>query len=114
MASSQQSHRSSNGDEDYSVPVDQALKRLEVIPDYDAGNGPGPCVHTFAQSRIGLLGAHWDLPAVEAFMREHGVETSGPEATATGHGLVTVGDGRTIFFATRRDDDEHGKPGPAR
>lgn len=88
----------------YSVPVDDALERLDVIPDYDAGNGPEPCVHTFAQSGFGLLGAHWDLSSAEAFMREWGVEEAGPEAKASGHGLVVVACGerpRTIFFATR-------------
>lgn len=89
--------------EDYSVPVEEAMQRLAVQEDYDCGNGPEPCVHTFADSAIGLLGAHWDLPSAEAFMREWGVQQAGPAASATNHGLVVVAENgkRTIFFETR-------------
>lgn len=89
---------------DHAVPVDEALRRLDVIPDYDAGNGPEPCVHTFMQSAIGMLGAHWSVPEVQAFFERHGVEKAGPTATAMHHGLAVNAyeDGRltTIFFAT--------------
>jgi hypothetical protein len=97
-------------DENYGVPVEDAMARLDVIPDYDAGNGPEPCVHTFAQSQVGLLGAYWDLPSVEAFMRKHGVEKAGEQATAMNHGLVVVGGGRTIFFATAPPAPQERKP----
>lgn len=90
-----------SADERVAVPVDEAMERLEVIPDYDPGDGPGPCVHTFAQSAFALLGAHWSLSSVREFFEKHGVEEAGPEATAMRHGLVVVGDGRTIFFETK-------------
>lgn len=77
------------------------MRRLAVVPDYDAGTGLGPCVHTYAQSAIGLLGAHWYLPDVEAFFEEWGVSESGPDAQSMSHGLVVVAERRTIFFETR-------------
>lgn len=88
-------------DERVLVPVTEAMERLAVIPDYDPGDGEKPCVHTFAQSNIGLLGAHWSLTEVREFFGAHGVEESGPAATAMSHGLVAMGDGRTIFFETK-------------
>lgn len=93
--------------EDYRVSVEEAMERLAVQPDYDCGNGPEPCVHTFVLSRIGLLGAHWDLPSVEAFMREWGVQEAGPAATDMHHGLVVVAENgrRTIFFETSCSHD---------
>lgn len=91
-------------DPDYSVPTDAALAQLDVIPDYDSGGGEGPHVHTFAQSAVGMLGAHWELPEVEAFIREHGAESAGEQARAMRHGLVVQGEGRTIFFATKDED----------
>lgn len=91
---------------EYAVAVDEAIRRLAVIPDYDPGDGPKPCVHTLADSPIGLLGAHWSVDAARAFMEEHGVEESGPSATAMQHGLVVVGGGRTIFFETVKVGEE--------
>lgn len=90
----------------YTVSVEDAMARLDVIPDYDPGDGPQPCVHTFAQAAFGLLGAHWDLPSVYAWFVAHGVEESGETATAMGHGLVSMGDGRTLFFATRKREPQ--------
>lgn len=92
---------------EYAVPVEDAMGQLDVIPDYDAGHGPAPCVHTFAQSSFGLLGAHWYLPAVREFFEAHGVEESGPQARATGHGLVAIDRerNRTIFFATKPTEE---------
>lgn len=89
---------------EYAVPVEDALQCLDVIPDYDPGDGPKPCVHTLAESSFGLLGAHWDLDSVREFFERHGVEKSGQQATATGHGLVAVDreQRRTIFFATKQ------------
>jgi len=86
----------------YSVAVEEAMKQIDVLPDYDCGNGPEPCVHTFAQSAVGPLGAHWSLESVRAFFEEHGVEKAGPAAVATGHGLVVPRSDRPgpIFFAT--------------
>ena len=92
---------------EYSVPVEDALGRLAVIPDYDPGDGLKPCVHSFAQSAFGLLGAHWDLDSVREFFEKHGVEEAGEQAQAMRHGLVVVaregGRTRTIFFETRAE-----------
>lgn len=95
---------------EYAVSVDEALTRLEVIPDYDNGSGPGPCVHSFAASAIGLLGAHWGLDEVLALFEREGVEQAGPEMTGMRHGLVTVfeenGRERTLFFETKATQND--------
>lgn len=90
---------------DYAIPVEDAMQRLDVIPDYDPGDGPGPCVHTFAESGFGLLGAHWHLEDIEGFMRRWGVEEAGEMATAMGHGLVVPKSDRlgSLFIATRKE-----------
>lgn len=89
---------------EYAVDLTDAVRRLEVIEDYDAGNGPGACVHTFRESAIGLLGAHWYLDELKALMAEHGVEESGEAAKATGHGLVVIDNRRPLFIATKQDE----------
>lgn len=79
-----------------------ALARLKVV-DYDPGDGPGPCVHSFASPGSGvLLGAHWHLDDVRAAFEAHGVEEAGPNMAALGHGLVVTGlpDRGPIFFET--------------
>lgn len=91
---------------EFQVPVDDAMARLAVIEDYDCGNGPEPCVHTFAASGFGLLGAHWSVGDVREFFERCGVDEAGPTAAGMKHGLVATekkGDGRdrTIFFETR-------------
>lgn len=95
---------------EYAVPVEDAIERLDVTPDYDPGDGEGPCVHSFAASAFGLLGAHWKLDKVEALFREHGVEEAGPEMTGMRHGLVCVfeddGCTRTLFFATKEPEND--------
>lgn len=95
---------------EYAVPAEEALERLEVIPDYDNGSGPGPCVHSFAASGIGLLGAHWRLEEVRALFEREGVEQAGPGMTGMRHGLVCVfeddGRQRTLFFETKFTGDE--------
>lgn len=90
-------------DERVTIPVDEAMERLAVIPDYDPGDGPGPCVHTFADSTFGLLGAHWKLDAARAIFERCGVEESGPMAAGMRHGLVVIDldEHRTIFFETK-------------
>lgn len=75
---------------DYQVPMEDALRRLAVVPDYDDGSGPGPCVHTFVDSAIGLLGAHWPLGKVRELIEEHGVEEAGEFASSSGHALVVL------------------------
>lgn len=84
------------------VPLDEALARLDVIEDYDPGDGPKPCVHTFVDAAFGLLGAHWSLEDLRELIEEHGVETSGEMATAMHHGLVVLRPSRgPLFLATK-------------
>jgi len=49
---------------------EEAIRRLEITPDYDPGGGVGPtdCVHSFRS----FLGAHWELPEVEALINRQG------------------------------------------
>lgn len=88
------------------LPVDEAMQRLVVVPEYDAGNGPEPCVHTFIPSGFGMLGAHWSVEKARESMERYGVEeASGFVASAMGHTLVVVEDrdGRSVpvFFEAR-------------
>ena len=46
---------------EYAVSIEDALARLVIQTDYDAGSGPGPCVHTFREGGPALIGAHWSL-----------------------------------------------------
>lgn len=84
---------------EYAISIDEAMKRLKIIPDYDAGGGPEPCVHTFRDGGIALLGAHWSVEDLRALMEKHGVEESGERACAMGHGLV-VKDPDPLFIET--------------
>lgn len=84
------------------VPVDEAVARLDVTEDYDCGNGPEPCVHTFRETAFGLLGAHWSVEEARAMMEKHGVEESGPAATGMNHGLVVIDENGPVFFETAR------------
>jgi hypothetical protein len=88
---------------EYAVAVDDALARLKVVDDYDDGAGPRPCVHTFVDTPLALLGAHWPLTKVRAAFERWGVEESGEAASAMGHGLVVVERDRqrSVFFATK-------------
>lgn len=92
---------------EYAVPLDDAMARLDVLPDYDAGSGPEPCVHTFAESGFGLLGAHWPVDSLRDLMAEHGVETAGEAATAMGHGLVVLRPSPhgPLFIATKDGEE---------
>src|SRR4030095_15959153 len=94
---------SDHSDERVPVPLDTALERLEVIPDYDpgGGEGPGPCVHTFRPAGLRLLGAHCRLAQVRAAIERYGVEESGPEATRMGHALVLFDQKGPVFLAAR-------------
>jgi hypothetical protein len=89
---------------EYTVDLTDAVRRLNVIDGYDAGNGPGTCVHTFRDSPAGLLGAHWYLDDLKALMAEHGVEESGAAAKSTGHGLVVIDKWGPLFIGTKQDD----------
>jgi len=88
-------------DERVEVSIEDALARLAVIPDYDDGNGPRPCVHTLRDARIGLLGAHWGLENVQAAMEKHGVSESGRAASGMRHGLVVIDETGPVFLETK-------------
>lgn len=92
-------------EERYSVPVEQAIERLVVIPDYDPGDGPQPCVHTFRSSPVGLLGAHWSVESARAAMEEFGVEEAGEQASAMDHRLVVIDKTGPVFFEAREAPD---------
>jgi hypothetical protein len=85
----------------YGVSVEDAIARLVVDPDYDCGNGPEPCVHTFRSSPVGLLGAHWSLESVREAMGRYGVEQAGEQASAMGHGLVFIDENGPVFLEAR-------------
>ena len=82
------------------MTVTEALARLRIIPDYDAGDGPGPHVHTFRSTAIALLGAHWSLEQIKASIERYGIEESGPQATTLKHGLVIIDDRGPVFLET--------------
>jgi hypothetical protein len=87
---------------EYAVPIEDAVALLDVIPDYDCGNGPEPCVHTFVDAPFGQLGAHWSLTDLRAQMERLGVERAGDMARKAGHGLVVRRPGLgPLFIATR-------------
>lgn len=86
------------------VTVEDAIARLAVVEDYDPGDGPKPCVHTFVAAGFGLIGAHWSIKDARAAFERWGVEEAGPSAVAMDHGLVVVEkepDRRAVFFETR-------------
>lgn len=90
---------------EHPVMVEEAMSRLNVIPDYDDGNGPRPCVHTLIQSTVGLLGAHWGVEAARTVFETFGVEEAGEQARAMGHGLVVTRPSKgPIFFETLPDE----------
>ena len=92
---------------EYAVAVDDAVARLKVIPDYDDGNGPRPCVHTFVESAFGLLGAHWGVEDARLAFETLGVEEAGEDAKSMGHGLVVIRPGKgPVFFETVPDESE--------
>jgi hypothetical protein len=86
---------------EYAVAIDVALARLVIDPDYDAGNGPGPCVHTFRDGGVALIGAHWYLDDLRAAMERYGVEEAGEAAVSMGHGLVLIDDRGPLFIEAK-------------
>lgn len=90
------------------IPLEEALARLAVIEDYDPGDGPKPCVHTF-RGGSALLGAHWSVEEARAAMEKHGVEESGPFMQAMGHGLATMDDTGPVFFETQASGPVEGR-----
>jgi hypothetical protein len=89
---------------DETLTVDEAVAMLAVV-EYDPGGegGRGPCVHTFRDSAIGLLGAHWRLDAVREAMEKFGVERSGDVAAGMSHGLVLRDQTSPVFLETKAE-----------
>jgi hypothetical protein len=85
------------------VSFDEAVAMLAITEDYDPGGteGPGPCVHTFRSTPLGLLGAHWRLESLKAAMEQFGVERSGEMAVGMRHGLVLTDDTGPLFLETK-------------
>jgi hypothetical protein len=91
----------------FPVPFDEAISRLQVIPDYDDGNGARPCVHTFVEGGIALLGAHWGLEEIEELGREFGFEETGGAAKGMNHGLAILRDDNgPLFLETKPEEAE--------
>ncbi len=82
----------------------EALSRLDVMPDYDPGGGPGPCVHTLRASGPVLLGAAWRLADIEHIICVHGAAAAPPDMERMGHGLVVYDDHGPIFIATKPEE----------
>lgn len=77
-------------------------ERCAEFDDYDAGNGPEQCVHTYRQGPAGmLLGAHWPLEKARTEIAERGVDLAGPVMTGMRHGLVLEDETGAVFFATK-------------
>lgn len=91
--------------EDYTVSASDAIARLATFTEGE-GADERLRVHTFRSMAFGLVGADWDLSDVEALIEERGVEVSGDQATAMGHGLVVLESEPMgpLFLATRSDE----------
>ena len=90
---------------EYRISKEVALERLDIIPDYDQGNGPEPHVHTFRQAGPALLGAHWTMEQVEQSIDQFGIEEAGDAANEMGHGLVIIDGTGPCFLATKMTGD---------
>lgn len=82
------------------LTTEEAVERLEIIEDYDAGSGPGKCVHSLREGPFMLLGAHWYLDDVIKTFDQFGPQEAGPDATAANHGIVVIDDTGPVFFGT--------------
>jgi hypothetical protein len=94
---------------EYRISKEDALKRLDINPDYDQGDGPQPHVHTIRQGGPMLVGANWTMDQVEKAIDKYGIEEAGEEAEGMGHGLVLIDDAGPVFFATKKsttDEEE--------
>lgn len=91
------------------MTLEEALSRLVVQPGYDAGHGPGDCVHTFREAGpavLGaLLGAYWYLHELREAMERYGVEEAGHGAASMGHTLVLIDDRGPLFIEARPRDE---------
>lgn len=86
---------------EHAVTVEAALARLVIQEGYDAGSGPGQCVHVFRAGGPILVGAHWYLDGVRAAMERYGVEEAGEQAAGMGHTLVVIDDVGPAFLEAR-------------
>jgi len=77
------------------VSLDEALRRI----------GDQPDIHTFRSTQPNILtGCDWDRDELIAYITAHGVEDSGPEATAMGHTLVANADAHPLFIEAAPPD----------
>ncbi len=98
---------------EYAVPAGDAIRRLVVIPDYDDGKGPRPCVHTHRNTAGLLFGAHWGLEEITAAIEAAGgVEEAGPASTAMGHGLCLWHNGGWLWLESRPSEEGPADPLP--
>jgi hypothetical protein len=74
------------------LEINEATK---MLPD-------GDTVHTFRNSAGMLIGADWDRADVLDAIKKHGVELSGSQATAMGHGLVLEDATGFLFVETKK------------
>lgn len=89
-------------DERVHLSVDEAIERLEIVPEYDLGSGVGPHVHCRTNPAPGIfIGAHWPLADVRALFEQHGAQEAGPLATRGGYGVACVTPDGWRFFETR-------------
>ncbi len=84
------------------LTVDDALDQLVILPDYDPGTGPQPCVHTFRTGGM-MLGAHWTIEKVEAAMKLCGVARL-LAGGWMGHDLLVVDSTGPVLFESQPVD----------
>ena len=83
------------------MKIEDAMAKLNVIPDYDPGGGPTDCVHTFRTGSGIILGAHWTLKEAREAMEKHGVnEVPG----FAGHTIAVVDDIGPVLFEAKVSD----------
>ena len=87
------------------VPIEEAMARLDVIENYDPGDGEQPCVHTFRRKTL-MLGAHWPVEKIRKAFEEFGVIETDGMAKAMGHGLGFVDDTGPVIVATKEVERE--------
>lgn len=80
-------------------------ERVKLTPEQlDAIMAEGEQVHTFMQSKCGiLLGADWDRSEILKAATQRGAELSGKAATKAKHGAVVWHeDGTPVFVETKQ------------
>lgn len=63
-------------------------------------------IHTFRCGSGILVGADWDRADLFEYMDKHGVELSGPQATASNHALALVDEHGALFIETREPENK--------